>query len=177
MVSIPNHLLEEKLQQIIEGMIYVASRLDEPRMHRISKIFYFADKAHLEKYGRKIFSDHYIAMRYGPVPSYAYDVFKDVCGNGSSIPRITAKGAFIVDNESIIPEREPDLDDFSESDIECIDQVIEEYGSQSFPALTTASHDDAWRDADLNGEISTRSIINSLPNGDKILEFDEAQSF
>lgn len=177
MISIPAHQLEERLQQIIEGMIYVASRLEEPRMHRISKIFYFADKAHLEKYGRPIFGDQYIAMRYGPVPSYAYDVFKDAKGNGTSTPRISAKGAFIVDGESVVPEREPNLENFSQSDIECIDQVIEEYGLQSFTALTRASHDSAWREAGPNGEISIQSIIQSLPNSEDLLDYDESQRF
>jgi len=175
-MQIPTHQLEERLRQIVEGMLYVATQLDEPRMHRISKIFYFSDKLHLQRYGRPVFSDSYIAMKYGPVPSYAYDVFKLARGDGGLMAQITAEGAFEVQGESVVPIREAQLVFFSESDLECINDTIKTYGSETFARLTTESHDSAWCEADANGEISLRSIIESLPNGIEILEFEEAQS-
>jgi uncharacterized phage-associated protein len=39
---------------------------------------YFADRKHLEKYGRFICGDSYVAMKHGPVPSEIYDILKAV---------------------------------------------------------------------------------------------------
>lgn len=177
MNSLPVHQLEERLQQIVEGMIYVASRLEDPRMHRISKIFYFADRAHLSEYGRTIFGDDYIAMSYGPVPSYAYDVFKLAKGEAWVTPRVTAEGAFSVENNAVVPLREPNMIFFSESDLECLDSMIGRWGNESFATLTRESHDAAWHAANNNGEISTRMIIESLPNARELLEYEEAQVY
>ena len=71
----------------IEGILYIAERLEEPGFHNTFKMMYFADKHHLEKYGRLIFHDSYIAMKDGPVPSEAYDLAKAIRrGYGSYLP-------------------------------------------------------------------------------------------
>ncbi len=36
----------------IEVVLYIANRVPDPTFHLIFKIMYFADKAHLERYGR-----------------------------------------------------------------------------------------------------------------------------
>jgi len=43
----------------------------------ILKTLFVADKEHLNKYGRPITFDEYVAMPDGPVPSLAYDLLKD----------------------------------------------------------------------------------------------------
>ncbi|MEP7246474.1 MAG: Panacea domain-containing protein [Gammaproteobacteria bacterium] len=43
-------------------------------LYETLKLLYLADKLHLERYGRLIFGDHYVAMEHGPVGSDAYDV-------------------------------------------------------------------------------------------------------
>ncbi len=62
----------------IEVILYIANRVPHPTFHLIFKIMYFADKAHLERYGRFICGDSYVAMRNGPVPSVTYDMLKGI---------------------------------------------------------------------------------------------------
>src|SRR6202042_2841503 len=64
--------------------------------HHLSKILYFADKAHLAKWGRTLTGDRYIAMKNGPVPSRIYDFIKYVQG--------TSDGAFITDHAQYLNE-------------------------------------------------------------------------
>nr|WP_254873277.1 Panacea domain-containing protein [Marinitoga sp. 1138] len=40
------------------------------------KLLYFAERYHIRKYGRPIFWDKYVAMRFGPVQSNVYDLIK-----------------------------------------------------------------------------------------------------
>lgn len=60
----------------IEVILYIAHCVLDPTFHRISKIMYFADKTHLERYGRFICGDNYVSMQHGSVPSFMYDILK-----------------------------------------------------------------------------------------------------
>ncbi|CAD5970647.1 hypothetical protein PCC9214_03789 [Planktothrix tepida] len=72
------------IEKGIESILYILELLEnkvQPTIHRVSKFLYFADKEHLEKYGRFIFGDSYYAMKHGPVPSQIYDLLKLVRGD------------------------------------------------------------------------------------------------
>src|SRR5579875_2365217 len=45
-------------------------------LHAALKGCYFADKEHLNRYGRPVFGATYRAMRYGPVPLEIYEMLK-----------------------------------------------------------------------------------------------------
>src|ERR1041385_8562498 len=63
-------------RKAIETIIYVARKAPIADRFHVCKIIYFADKYHLQHYGRFVFGDYYVAMKNGPVPSGAYDVIK-----------------------------------------------------------------------------------------------------
>lgn len=156
-------------QAAVEAVIYIAYRSTDPSFHHISKLLYFADRMHLERYGRLIFGDTYIAMKHGPVPSGVYDILKDARQQTGFYRYREAAGAFTVNDYFVQPNRTPNLDWLSDSDIECIDEAIELYDLKSFGDLTKLSHDDAWHNADRNNAISLESIVQSLGNPDDLL--------
>jgi uncharacterized phage-associated protein len=158
------------LRKAIEVLLYIAEKC--PDTYTALKVLYFADKEHLEKHGRFICGDTYIAMSAGPVPSGAYDIVKFARGDGfwRADPHIREAMA-VEDYYSIVPKREPDLSFLSESDIECLDASIEEYGHLSFGELKRLSHDAAFETADRNDEISLDAIAKSLPDGEIILDY------
>ncbi len=110
--------------------------------HKLLKILYFADQKHIVKYGRPIFWDTYIAMKAGPVPSTLYDAIKSI-----DDPRymfslfknnLTAEGYFLMS------DKEPDLDDLSQSELLCLSDSVKENAHLSFEDLTRKSHGYAW---------------------------------
>ncbi len=154
----------------VEILLYIAERV--PNLYHALKIMYFADKAHLSEYGRLVSGDHYIAMRLGPVPSGTYDIVKFVRGDGIFTFDESIKEAFTVKGRNTIePKRRPDLDTLSESEMECLDASISEYGNMSMTRLKKASHDAAYEAADENEDISLESIITTLPNGTEVLAY------
>jgi uncharacterized phage-associated protein len=72
---------EFDIEKGIESVLYIIENGAQPTFHHISKVMYFADKEHLEKYGRFICGDSYVAMKHGPVPSGIYDLLKSVRGD------------------------------------------------------------------------------------------------
>jgi uncharacterized phage-associated protein len=151
---------------------FIASRLGAPDFHKVNKLLYFADKLHLERYGRQIIHDHYIAMEYGPVASGAYDLLQ----LGRADPKNTITAPWLRMSNSKIPTVEsvqaPDLDQLSDSDIECLNEVIERYGQLSFDELTDQSHDAAWnlaRSRLANSPMLLEEIAATLPNAGNVL--------
>lgn len=157
------------LPKAVEAILYVAHRNND--MYHVLKILYFADKKHLARYGRLIFGDCYVAMRHGPVPSGAYDVIKYAGGKGlcSDGPRV--KGALKIEGNTVWPRREADIRLLSESELECLNEAIEEYGPLSFAELKAKSEDDAWRSTDENDFISVYAIAETLPNSDSLIAY------
>jgi uncharacterized phage-associated protein len=152
-------------------VLYVAACVKEPTFHTISKVIYFADKLHLERYGRLICGDSYVAMKHGPVPSEIYDMMKDVRGDGFSEHWQTARQAFEVKGKAtVVPHQAPDMDVFSDSDVECINESIKIYGHLDFGRLTELSHDEAWQATDGNDIIDIEQIVATFPDGKALLQ-------
>jgi uncharacterized phage-associated protein len=80
------------VSKIVEAIVYVVSearkRVVPVSQYEIVKTLFLADQIHLNKYGRPITFDNYVAMRHGPVPSLAYDLLKE---NGRSLQRAGIK--------------------------------------------------------------------------------------
>ena len=168
---------EFDIEKAVEAILYIVEKGAKPTFHHISKIFYFADKKHLEDYGRLICGDNYVAMKHGPVPSSIYDILKFARENFDSDyyqdetiqklkEAISVTGRYIVQNE-----RKPNLDYFSESDLECLDYAIENYGQMEFNDLTKISHDSSWKKANENDIIELEDIISTFENSEELLEY------
>lgn len=157
-------------EKAIEVLLYVAAKC--PDTYTALKVLYFADKAHLAQYGRLICGDIYVAMDHGPVPSGAYDLVKYARGDSFCWANVPVADAFCVQGYAIIPKRAADLEWLSESDIECLDAAIAEYGHLSFLQLRQISHrDPAFKESDHNSLIPLDAIVRSLPNSRALLDY------
>ncbi len=162
-------------EKALEAILYVASKAPIPDIYHVCKILYYADRFHLESYGRLLSGDHYNAMKDGPVASNTYDIIKIARGDGRYIPNgcdaDDVRSSFRVIGKYVKPKRNADEDVFSDSDLECIDKSIEFLGGMSFEDIRNMSHDAAWASADPNGEMSLEAIIGELNNSKLILDY------
>jgi len=120
----------------IETILYLANKISNPDKYGICKLLYLADKLSLSNYGRFIFGESYVAMEEGATPSKSYDLLKDAA--------VKAIGGLKVEGNKVIALRESNLDSLSESDIECLNQIIEKYGCHPKSGGRDA-HDAAWQ--------------------------------
>lgn len=143
--------------------IYIANRLGAADIYRIFKILYLADIKHVSKFGRPIIGDVYHALPAGPVPTQLYDDFKIVKGNffySLIHPQKKARLSQYFDTNGymVFPKVEPDLDELSKSDVDCIEESIIENKDLTFGQLKTKTHDLAYHNANSNGPISFDDI-------------------
>jgi uncharacterized phage-associated protein len=126
----------------------LGGRIDK---HKLFKILYFADQKHLTRYGRPVIGDDYIAMSNGPVPSTLYDAVKSINNDRYSFNLF--KQYFSTEKYFIISNTDPDMDELSESDIECLLESIKENAKLPFDSLTKKSHGPAWQNAGRDAQI------------------------
>ncbi|GGM95072.1 hypothetical protein GCM10010967_30570 [Dyadobacter beijingensis] len=150
--------LEEKIEGTIHLLLYILKKLGgRSDVHKLFKILYFAEQKHLVKYGATISQDQYHAMKNGPVPSLAYDIYKSVKEGGASYARyFTAVDRFSIEGIS-----EPDMDYLSESELKCIDESVLENKNLTFNALTDKSHDEAWTSTARDKEMDVIAIAKA----------------
>ncbi|MDR3527409.1 MAG: Panacea domain-containing protein [Rhizomicrobium sp.] len=74
--------LQPNRAKIVEAILLL---IEEAGRHRrtltqydVVKSLFIADLWHLKKFGRPITFDNYVAMKFGPVPSEAYDMLKPI---------------------------------------------------------------------------------------------------
>ena len=104
---------------------------------KLFKIIYFANQRHLAKYGRPIITDSFVAMQNGPVLTDTYDKIRK---NRFDFIEKNPEGGYM-----IFAKEKPDMDELSESDVECLKWSVEENKNLTFGELSRKSHDRAWR--------------------------------
>jgi len=153
----------------IETIIYLSNRISDNDIYGICKLLYFADKTHLEKYGRFIFGETYCAMKNGATPSHTYDLIKEI----DSKPLVDLK----IEGHKIVAARDANLDLLSKSDLECLDQVIEIWGHAPNWQRKTAAHDSAWeqawnsRGAKGSAPMPVESIAELFDDSDELIDY------
>src|ERR1700730_748466 len=62
--------------KVLQALVYIAKERPRIDVFHVCKVLYFADKTHLNRYGRPILGDTYFALAQGPVPTLAYDMIE-----------------------------------------------------------------------------------------------------
>lgn len=179
--------LRPNKEKILQALLYLIEQGDKRGVvvtqYTILKTFFFADRAHLNRYGRPITFDNYKAMKDGPVASLVYDILKNnvnfpalfgVAGplwEKTAAPEISAR-AFRFHS----CKAKPDLDMLSESDIEALSDALTITTTLSFGQIKRLTHEDpayidAWEDEDpaLAYDMSIGMLFDT-PNFDQAKE-------
>lgn len=143
-------------------------------LYDVMKMLYVADKCHLERYGRFITGDRYVAMAKGPVPSATYDLMKYLRGErryfdgGEPVKRMLKleRGG----SHAFTLLQSPNLDALSESDIECLDYVAALMRKKGARHVRALSHDEAWRNTPENDTMAVTAIAASVEDGTALVQ-------
>ena len=120
----------------------------------VSKVLFFADKWHINRYGRPIIGDSYIAMPRGPVPSTVKNYIDEKWNwvgkpvNFDKFVTVAVSGGL----RRLLPgEEAADMELLSESDRECLSEAIEFCRGKSADELSRITHfEKAWVNAAAN---------------------------
>ena len=174
--------LNFRRQPALAALLFVVNELCKRGVKadfiKIFKVLYFADQAHLVKYGRSITGDTYVAMARGPVPSRIYDMIKAVRGDsffdeeGSRYRNLfTVEG-----NYEIRPQAAPDMNQLSATDVRELNSSLDQYAMVESLELSEKSHGFAWYQADRDRYMDTANIMREGGASDAVIEHVEEMS-
>jgi uncharacterized phage-associated protein len=140
--------------------------------HKIFKILYFADQKHLTYYGVPITGDFYIAMKNGPVPSKSYEIFKVVRGDSAWVSSdFNYQEWFEIEKTHfVVAKKKCDIEELSESNIECLTESIQENSTLNFDQLSDKSHKTAWNNA-IDNEMDTIDIAQEGGANEEMIKY------
>lgn len=164
----------------IEVLAFVAEKWDGITPFFLAKVLFFAEKWHLNRYGRPIIADTYIAMPHGPVPSAVKNIV-DENFEFFEEPETFRKMLRVerVHHLRHLHSRvkSADLMRLSGSDTECLEEAIAFCRAKDFGELSNLTHfEKAWKNAPANRPMAYEDFLDDgNPERDALLE--EAKSF
>ena len=126
----------------LEVIVWLANAQPGIDIYHVVKCVFFAEKRHLNQYGRPIIGDNYTADTYGPLGRSVYNLLtRDpiemiaLDGNGKLPIRIA-------DRYTVVADREPNPRLLSASDVDALRWAVDEVGNLSFGELVDITHAD-----------------------------------
>lgn len=169
-------------KKLSELVLFIIDKTGGVDFYHAFKILYFAEMKHLAKWGSGIVPDEFCALKYGPVPTQLYDAVKELNHPRMILSEELSEVIQFAGEDApnvLLPKREANLKYLSKSEIEALEQSIEENESLTFGQLMRKSHDEAWEEANrrTNGTnvISPVSMARVLNADDAMLEYIEEQ--
>ena len=169
-------------KKLTEFVLFILDKTGGVDFYHAFKILYFAEMKHLAEWGSCIVPDEFCALKYGPVPTRLYDAVKELNNPRMILSEELSEVIQFAGEDAtdvLLPKREADLKYLSKSEIEALEQSIEENKSQTFGQLMRKSHDEAWEEANrrTNGTnvISPVSMARVLNADDAMHEYIEEQ--
>ncbi len=104
------------------------------------KLLWLADRLHLRLYGRPVLTDHYVAMKFGPVQSGVKDLAEDkqeFLAKEESTYRNEYLG---LEGHNVLSKKSTDCNVFSDSENEVLNSVFQKFGFLDQYALAELSH-------------------------------------
>ena len=138
-------------KKALEVILWFAEREPGIDVHRVLKLLFFADKKHLNEFGRPIVGDNYCALQFGPAGMGTYDILERKPGmRGAAGIREDEDYPFHVRpgrrKKQIYATRPAEMRKLSESDRDSLDWAYRTYGHLDFNTLKRLSHEHpAWK--------------------------------
>lgn len=120
---------------------------------KLMKLLYYTDCEWLEKTGRSITGDAYVAKPFGPMPKHAIEALRRLEKRGAI--RIEKTKVLDYDQERYLPLEDPDASLFTREELEHLEAIARRFEHWTAKQMTDLSHEDwPWRSTRLGAEIT-----------------------
>lgn len=169
-------------QKLVEIVLYILHKTAGLDYYHIFKILYFAEMKHLAKWGTRMVSDDFCALKYGPVPTRLYNAVKELGYPRMGLAKELDNAVMFAGDDApnvLLARRLYNGDFLSMSEIEALDSSIAENANLTFATLKSKSHDAAYDEADrrVNGTniISPISMARVMRANDAMIDYIREQ--
>lgn len=140
---------------------------------KLMKLCFYADKYHLEEYGKPIFNHSYTKLPRGPVPTWLYSIVRtSISGNYDYDfqEEVNVFNEYIGIQEvsynkytQVIFTKKQEFNNkfFSKTQIKILDKVIEKFRIITAAEISELSHTtNAWKNVEMNEQITYESMVD-----------------
>ena len=168
-------------QKAVAALAFVASETPGQTPFFVSKILFYADKKHVNRYGRPILGDNYVKMEDGPVPSTVKNYFDE---KWERVPKpvefdrvLTIKKRWY--RHLYVGQHYADMDLLSESDKRCLLEAIEFCKGKSKDKLSELTHlERAWLRAPDNRYMDYLDFVDEdHPHKEEVIELMKENAY
>lgn len=144
-----------QLNKIGNAAIYLSDRIKELSKTKLLKLLYILDETSIRKWGVPFLNLEYKVWKFGPV---APEIFVDLSSQIKLLDAFLKK-----DKNHIVSKVEFNDDEFSDNDIELMDEVIRFYGNKTAKQLIRYTHGQGslWRNT-----AKENNVLELLENED-----------
>lgn len=164
-------------QRLTEIVLYILNKTNGLDYYHVFKVIYFANIAHLARYGFSMVSDDFCALPDGPVPSILYNCVKGEqyydkelqSMLDESISKGTEDAYYMLE-----AKRGANEIYLSKADIEVLDKSISENANLPYGDLRSKSHGEEWRRAYAQQGRKVMDIVGMAKDGmasDDMIEY------
>lgn len=144
--------MEYNIKKVANAIIYfIDSQVQNISKTKVMKLLFFADKIHLERYGKPIFYDDYIALQYGPIPSLTLNIinsinepekedFKSLIKEFLEYVRLNEQYDEDMITTTFEKKKEFNQKLFSQSEIEILNEISQKYKNYTAKKLSKLTH-------------------------------------
>ena len=163
------------IEKVANAIIFfVEKNIEHFGKTKLMKLMYFADKEHLEKFGRVMFYDDYRKLPRGPVATLTYNIisstdandgddFKSYVDNFSSFIEIQKKDTNQKNSATRFNPKNSFYNSFfSKSEIEILESITKKYKTYTKEQISEESHSlKEYINTDMNDFISVSDMTEN----------------
>ncbi len=162
------------VKKIANAIIYfIDNNVHSLGSTKLMKLCFYADKYHLEEYGKPIFNHSYTKLPRGPVPTWLYSIVRtSISGNYDYDfqEEVNVFNEYIGIEEvsynkytQIIFTKKQEFNNkfFSKTQLKILNKVIEEFRTITAAEISELSHTtNAWKNVEMNEQITYESMVD-----------------
>lgn len=162
------------VKKIANAIIYfIDNNVHSLGSTKLMKLCFYADKYHLEEYGKPIFNHSYTKLPRGPVPTWLYSIVRtSISGNYDYDfqEEVNIFNEYIGIEEvsynkyiQVIFTKKQEFNNkfFSKTQLKILNKVIEEFRTITAAEISELSHTtNAWKNVEMNEQITYESMVD-----------------
>ena len=162
------------VKKIANAIIYfIDNNVHSLGSTKLMKLCFYADKYHLEEYGKPIFNHSYTKLPRGPVPTWLYSIVRtSISGNYDYDfqEEVNVFNEYISIEEvsynkyiQVIFTKKQEFNNkfFSKTQLKILNKVIEEFRTITAAEISELSHTtNAWKNVEMNEQITYESMVD-----------------
>ena len=125
---------------------------------KLMKLLYYTDYEWIQKQGKSITGDAYIAMHYGPVPKHAEETLTRL--QKQNVLKSELSKARDYSQERYLALGDPDLTLFMREEIDHMDEIARRFEFWTAKQMSDSTHEDwPWLSTELGEEIALYKVV------------------